>query len=163
LTPGGRGRGRVEVRLNFDAYPVQASLGVLGRKWAFLILMNVALSRARRFNDMLRTAPGMGKRILAIRLSELERDGFLEKAVRPDGRSEWTLAAKGVDVLPLLLTLVHYSSKWRDKAAGTASAMERLAPTFRVVYARAPRASSHRRPKAELPVARARRRQSGRR
>jgi DNA-binding HxlR family transcriptional regulator len=129
-------RGRVEIRLNFDAYPVQSSLGVLGRKWAFLVLMNIALGRARRFNEMRRTAPGMSKRILAIRLSELEKDGFISKESRPNGRAEWSLAPKGIDVLPVLLTLIHFGSKWRPVARSPDEAVQALAPTFRVRYTR---------------------------
>jgi DNA-binding HxlR family transcriptional regulator len=129
-------RGHVVVRLNFDAYPVQSSLGVLGRKWAFLVLMNIALGRARRFNEMRRTSPGMSKRILAIRLSELEKEGFISKEPRPNGRAEWSLAQKGVDVLPVLLTLIHFGSKWRTASGRPGEAIEALAPTFRVVYGR---------------------------
>jgi DNA-binding HxlR family transcriptional regulator len=137
LTAKAGRRGHVVVHLNFDAYPVQSSLGVLGRKWAFLILMNIALGRARRFSEMRRTAPGMSKRILAIRLSELEKDGFIAKEAGPNGRADWSLAQKGVDVLPVLLTLIHFGSKWRPSSGAPGDAIEALAPTFRVGYSRA--------------------------
>jgi DNA-binding HxlR family transcriptional regulator len=129
-------RGRVLISLNFDAYPVQSSLGVLGRKWAFLILMNIALGRARRFSEMRRTSPGMSKRILAIRLAELEKEGFISKEARPSGHADWSLAQKGLDVLPVLLTLIHFGSKWRPTAGAPGAAIEALSPTFRVVYTR---------------------------
>lgn len=98
--------------MNFNAYPVQSSLGVLGRKWALLVLMNVAFGRARRFNELLRAAPGMSKRILAMRLRELESDGFLTQTETPSGRPRWLITAKGADVLPVLLTLIHFGSRW---------------------------------------------------
>jgi DNA-binding HxlR family transcriptional regulator len=136
VTARTRRRGHVVVRLNFDAYPVQSSLGVLGRKWAFLILMNIALGRARRFNEMRRAAPGMSKRILAIRLSELEKDGFISKEPHPNGHAEWSLAQKGIDVLPVLLTLIHFGARWRSASSGAGEAIRALPPTFRVAYAR---------------------------
>ncbi len=108
-----RRRAHVRVRLNFSAYPVQATLGALGRKWALRILMNIALGRARRFNQMLRSSPGMSKRILAMRLRELEGSGFIARAERRRGYSRWQLTSKGADVLPVLLTLIHFGSKWR--------------------------------------------------
>jgi DNA-binding HxlR family transcriptional regulator len=113
MAPRLRRQGRIRVRLNFSAVPVQASLGVLGRKWAFLILMHIALGRTQRFNELLRRTPGMSKRILAKRLGELERGGFLARAEQRRGYTRWQLTAKGVDVLPVLLTLVHFATKWR--------------------------------------------------
>jgi DNA-binding HxlR family transcriptional regulator len=117
MASGSRRTGRVRVRLNFSAYPVQASLGVLGRKWALLILMNIALSRAQRFNEILRSAPGMNRRVLVMRLRELERDGFIERGETWQGYSRWELTKKGADVLPVLLTLIHFASRWRVAGA----------------------------------------------
>ncbi len=128
-----RRRSRVLVRLNFSAYPVQASLGVLGRKWALLVLMNIALGRAKRFNELLRTAPGMSKRILAIRLRELESNGFISRSMERPSAPEWQIAPKGADVLPVLLTLIHFGSKWRDPNATDTGGIER---TFEISIAR---------------------------
>jgi DNA-binding HxlR family transcriptional regulator len=117
LTAKIRGRGKILVRLNFSAYPIQSSLGVLGRKWALLVLMNIAFGRARRFNELLRSAPGMSKRILAMRLRELESNGFLVQTERQPGRNHWQITPKGADVLPVLLTLIHFGSKWHTNGA----------------------------------------------
>jgi DNA-binding HxlR family transcriptional regulator len=129
-----RHRDRVFVKLNFSAYPVQASLGVLGRKWALLVLMNIALGQAQRFNELLRTTPGMSKRILAIRLSELERNGFIVRAEQTRGFTKWQLAPKGADVLPVLLTLIHFGSKWRSPAGAASGEPRPSNPTFDVTY-----------------------------
>jgi DNA-binding HxlR family transcriptional regulator len=112
LTAKIRGRGKILIQLNFSAYPIQSSLGVLGRKWALLVLMNIALGRATRFNELRRSAPGMSKRILAIRLRELELNGFLVQTENEAGRTHWEITPKGADVLPVLLTLIHFGSKW---------------------------------------------------
>jgi DNA-binding HxlR family transcriptional regulator len=114
LTAKTRTRGRILVRLNFDAYPIQSSLGVLGRKWALLVLMNIALGRAKRFNELLRLSSGMSKRILAMRLKELESAGFITRAEQRRGYTAWQVTPKGGDVLPVLLTLIHFESKWRE-------------------------------------------------
>lgn len=123
-----RGRGKILVRLNFNAYPVQSSLGVLGRKWALLVLMNIAFGRARRFNELLRSSPGMSKRILAMRLRELEADGFLTQTESELGRPRWQITTKGADVLPVLLTLIHFGSRWHPNGiplgGGTAKPIE---------------------------------------
>ncbi len=127
---------RIVVQLKFFAYPVQASLGALGRKWALLVLMRIALSEAQRFNELLRKTPGMSKRILAMRLNELERDGFICRAEQSRGYTRWQLTPKGADVLPVLLTLIHFGSKWRIPDATAAEAPLAGGNTFNVSYIR---------------------------
>jgi DNA-binding HxlR family transcriptional regulator len=109
-----RSRTRVRVRLNFLAFPLRSSLGVLGRKWALLILMNISMRRANRFNELRRESPGMSKRILAMRLRELEQSGFIVRVEQRTGYVRWQLTPKGQDVLPVLLTVIHFVSKWRE-------------------------------------------------
>ena len=127
----------IRVRLNFLAYPVQSSLGVLGRKWALLILMNIALGEARRFNELLRKSPGMSKRILALRLRELEESGFISRADQRRAFIRWQLTAKGADVLPVLLTLIHFASKWRGGGGSPSESVPPWGQDFEVVVHRA--------------------------
>lgn len=100
------------LKVNFSACPVQASLGILGKKWALLIIRNIALYGKQRFNDMLKVTPGLTRRVLSIRLKELESEGFIEVAERGVNYSKWKLTDKGKDVLPVLMTLVQLGSKW---------------------------------------------------
>jgi DNA-binding HxlR family transcriptional regulator len=125
---------RILVKLNFTAYPVQASLGSLGRKWALLVLMNIALSRAQRYNDLLRSTPGMSKRILAMRLKELEADGFIFRAERDRSHTRWQITQKGADVLPVLLTLIHFGSKRRDASEPAGSSETAIGNSFKITY-----------------------------
>ena len=90
----------------------EASLDVLGRKWALLVLRNIELYRAQRFNEMLRITPGLTKRVLAMRLKELEHGGFIRATERGRNYTRWGLTEKGKDALPILMTLVHFGSKW---------------------------------------------------
>jgi DNA-binding HxlR family transcriptional regulator len=101
-----------ELKLRFAECPVRASLDVLGHKWALVVLRNVGLYRVRRFNEMLRITPGMTQRILAMRLKELRRAGFLRSRERGRNHKEWVLTRKGRDVLPILMTLVYFGAKW---------------------------------------------------
>ncbi|MGA8302679.1 MAG: helix-turn-helix domain-containing protein [Thermoplasmata archaeon] len=91
---------------------MKASLDVLGRKWALLVLRNIGLYRTQRFNEMLRITPGLTKRVLAMRLKELERAGFIRAVERGRNYTRWGLTAKGEDALPILMTLVNFGSKW---------------------------------------------------
>jgi DNA-binding HxlR family transcriptional regulator len=100
------------MKIEFLSCPVQASLRILGHEWAFLVLTSIALFRAQRFNDMLRAMPGLSKRLLTMRLTELERAGFIVRAEVRRGYVKWELTEKGADVVPILLTMVQFGSKW---------------------------------------------------
>ncbi len=100
------------LKVKFNGCPVQASLGVLGRKWSLLIIRNIGLYDKHRFNDMIRITPGLTRRLLSIRLKELEKEGFIEVVEREVNYSKWELTDKGKDVLPVLMTLVQLGSKW---------------------------------------------------
>lgn len=134
--PRSRAGTSIRVRLNFLAYPVQSSLGVLGRRWALLILMNIALGRAQRFNELLRKSPGMSKRILALRLKELEEEGFISRAEQGRAFTRWQLTPKGSDVLPVLLTLIHFASKWRRSAGSSQISPSSWGKDFEVIVHR---------------------------
>lgn len=136
MTSAKQGRTSTRVRLNFRAYPIQSSLGELGRKWALLILMNIALGQAQRFNELLRKSPGMSKRILAMRLRGLERAGFIARAETRRGYVRWQITPKGADVLPVLPTLIHFSSKWSGSADVSSSSFPPLGAEFEVVVQR---------------------------
>jgi DNA-binding HxlR family transcriptional regulator len=101
-----------ELMVEFAGCPVKASLDVLGRKWALLVLRNIGLYRTQRFNEMLRITPGLTKRVLAMRLKELEHAGFIHAVERGRNFTRWGLTAKGEDALPILMTLVQFGSKW---------------------------------------------------
>lgn len=109
----GKSRIRPEqLKIDFEMCPVQASLGVLGRKWALLIIRNIGLYRAQRFTEMLRLTPGLTRRLLSIRLDELQAEGFIEAVEQGSNYVKWDLTEKGRDVLPVLMCLVQFGAKW---------------------------------------------------
>jgi DNA-binding HxlR family transcriptional regulator len=113
------------LKVEFENCPVEATLGILGRKWAFLVLRDIELFGTRRFNEILRATPGMSRRVLSMRLKELERGGYIRVVQRGQNYSKWDLTEKGKDVLPVLMMLVRLGSKWhsdevfKDKKART--------------------------------------------
>ncbi len=100
------------MKIEFLSCPVQASLKILGHEWAFLVLTSIALFRANRYNEMLRAMPGLSKRLLSMRLRELEEAGFITRAESRRGYVRWELTQKGADVVPILLTMVQFGAKW---------------------------------------------------
>lgn len=125
-----------QLRVEFADCPVKASLDVLGRKWALLVLRNIGLYRAQRFNEMLRITPGLTKRVLAMRLKELEREGFISVAERGPNYTRWDLTEKGRDALPILMTLVQFGAKWYAGEVFADRRPRRLSEVFDAAYIR---------------------------
>jgi DNA-binding HxlR family transcriptional regulator len=100
--------------VKFAQCPIRTSLGVLGKKWAMLLLRDIGILGVDRFNRLLDSIPGLTPRVLSIRLKELEKEGFIKCAEK--GKSpmivRWTITEKGRDVIPILLQFTAFGSKW---------------------------------------------------
>jgi DNA-binding HxlR family transcriptional regulator len=100
--------------VKFAQCPIRTSLGVLGKKWAMLLLRDIGILGVDRFNRLLDSIPGLTPRVLSMRLKELEKEGFIRCVEK--GKSpmivRWTITEKGRDVIPILLQFTAFSSKW---------------------------------------------------
>lgn len=87
------------------------SLAVLGDRWTLLILRDAFL-RVRRFDDF-QARLGIARRVLTERLGGLVEAGVLEKVAYQDRppRFEYRLTQKGLDLYPVILSLVHWGDK----------------------------------------------------
>jgi DNA-binding HxlR family transcriptional regulator len=101
-------------QVKFVRCPIRTSLGVLGKKWTFLIIRDIGVLKISRFNRILESIQGLTPRVLSMRLKELKKEGFIE--CTEDKRSpmmvQWRLTAKGKDTLPILMQLTAFGSKW---------------------------------------------------
>jgi len=98
----------------FKSCPIRTSLGVLGRKWTLLILRDVAFLKIDRFNQILRSLPGLTPRVLVLRLRELERSGLIKPVViqRRPKLVRWKLTEMGQDTVPILMSFISFGGKW---------------------------------------------------
>jgi DNA-binding HxlR family transcriptional regulator len=97
---------------------VAQALSVVGDRWTMLILKE-AFMRVRRFEDFLERT-GAPRPVLADRLKDLVDDGVLEKRLyseRPD-RFEYRLTEKGLDLWPVLISLLRWGDKWMTGTEG---------------------------------------------
>jgi DNA-binding HxlR family transcriptional regulator len=98
----------------FAQCPIRASLGVLGKKWAMLLLRDIGILGVDRFNRLLDSNPGLTPRVLSMRLKELEREGYIKCVEK--GKSpmivRWSITEKGRDIIPVLLQFTAFGSKW---------------------------------------------------
>jgi DNA-binding HxlR family transcriptional regulator len=97
---------------------VARTLSVVGDRWTLLIIRDVFLG-VRRFEAIqqdLRLTPHR----LSDRLRKLVRDGILRRVAyekRPP-RFEYQLTEKGVDLYPLIVTMVEWGDRWMAGRAG---------------------------------------------
>ena len=91
---------------------VARSLSVVGDRWTLLILRDVFLG-VRRFEDLQRNL-GLTRHLLAERLRKLEEHGVLLRVRYRESpaRYDYRLTRKGVDLYPILLSLVRWGDRW---------------------------------------------------
>jgi DNA-binding HxlR family transcriptional regulator len=95
--------------------PVARTLDVIGSSWTCLILRDLLLHGARRFQDFQDSLDGIAPTTLSERLRTLEQNGVVERrfySMSPP-RAEYVLTAKGRDLGPIVAAM----RKWGDKYA----------------------------------------------
>ena len=94
-------------------------LAALGKKWTFHILRDIGVEHVDRFNQILRSLPGLTPRVLIMRLNELEECGLIRPITiqqRPR-LVRWELTEKGRDTVPILESYTSYMTKWHPNAS----------------------------------------------
>ena len=60
--------------------PVATTVQLIGNKWKILIIRNL-LTGPQRFTEIVKTIPGISKKVLTDNLRALEDDGLIEREV----------------------------------------------------------------------------------
>ena len=107
---------RVEIEF-FAARPIKPDLGVLGRKWAILILADIGLRGVDRFSSLLHSNPPLNPRILSRRLRELEETGMIERLEKNRTPPH---------ILPTIIRLIVYGARWHTKNPFLGKLLRRL-------------------------------------
>src|SRR5208282_1965502 len=87
--------------------PVERTLSVIGSSWTCLILRDLILHGARRFQDLQDSLGGIAPNTLSERLKTLEQNGVVERrfySMSPP-RAEYVLTAKGHDLGPIVAAM----------------------------------------------------------
>jgi DNA-binding HxlR family transcriptional regulator len=87
------------------------TLAVIGERWTLLVLRESFLG-VRRFEQLQRNT-GIARNILSDRLNTLVHHGILRRELyqeRPE-RHEYRLTERGLDLYPVLLTIMDWGSK----------------------------------------------------
>lgn len=99
---------------------IARTLEAIGERWSLLILRD-AFYGVRRFDDFQKDLD-VPKSVLATRLAKLVEHGILERRQYEEhpARFEYRLTAKGRDLFPVVVSLMHWGDTWAaDEGAPT--------------------------------------------
>jgi DNA-binding HxlR family transcriptional regulator len=93
---------------------IASAMQIIGNKWTALILRDLS-SGPRRFSELERSIVGISPRTLSQRLDELEKCHIITKKsfAEVPPRIEYTLTAKGRDLVPLLKQMAKWGEKYQ--------------------------------------------------
>lgn len=116
---------------------INFSLENIGDPWSLLIVRDIVFFGKKTFGEFLASDERIGTTTLARRLKELEDKGILAKTPNTeDGRiEEYSLEAKGLDLIPLLLDLTAWGAH-HDPKTGANKSWIKLIQKHRVVILR---------------------------
>ncbi|MCW2880352.1 MAG: transcriptional regulator, HxlR family [Sphaerisporangium sp.] len=99
---------------------IERTLAVLGEKWTWLVLRE-AFNGVRRFADI-QAGTRAPRQVLSARLARLVDEGLLRKVpYREPGRrqrDEYRLTQKGLDLYPIMVSLMHWGDRYMADPAG---------------------------------------------
>ena len=97
---------------------VARALSVVGERWTMLILREAFLGR-RRFDEF-QSGTGIARNILSTRLHALVTDDIFDRLedAGPDHHVEYRLTKKGLDLYPVMITLMRWGDTWMADEQG---------------------------------------------
>jgi DNA-binding HxlR family transcriptional regulator len=97
---------------------IARTLELVGERWTLLVIREV-FNGHRKFSEMQRSL-GVARNVLTDRLQGLVDEGILERrpySERPE-RYEYFLTEKGLDLWPLMVSLMQWGDKWEPLPDG---------------------------------------------
>lgn len=94
--------------------PVTFALDIFGDKWSLIILRDILFKKKKYYGEFLNSAEKISTNILADRLGKLESEGLITKTRDSQNLSRfiYRLTRKGEDLLPLMLEIIEWSTKY---------------------------------------------------
>jgi len=93
---------------------VHGTWNQLTKVWTLPVIHSLGLKEPARFNELKRRTEGISATSLTERLSELERQGIVQRKVFPDSppRVEYSLTKKGWELHAILAEFADWAVKW---------------------------------------------------
>jgi len=99
--------------------PIARTLDVIGERWTILILRDLVVGGARKFQDFERSLSGISPNTLSTRLKRLEDAGIVERRFyeQHPPRAEYLLTERGTELRPVLRALLGWGKRHTKFAA----------------------------------------------
>jgi len=99
-------QGMAKIRPYNQDCPIARTLDIVGDRWTLLIVRDLFIGHTR-FNEFLKSSPGIPPKILSGRLKKLQEHGIIERRVYSEHplRAEYTLTETGRSLRPVLHTI----------------------------------------------------------
>lgn len=94
--------------------PIHRSMSILGTKWKPVILWALR-ERTMRFGQIAAAIDNISRKVLTTTLSQLEQDGVVYRNIKSESgmqHVDYSLTEKGRDLIPLMLKLVEWDTKY---------------------------------------------------
>lgn len=108
--------------------PINFAQEIFGDKWSLLIIRDLMFKGKKHYSEFLSSDEKISTNILANRLEKLEANGLITKAIDNENNSKniYALTQKGIDLLPMLLEMIAWSTKHDDETGTPAEFIQKL-------------------------------------
>jgi DNA-binding HxlR family transcriptional regulator len=114
--------------LEHDPDVFRSVLDRIGDKWS-LMLIGMLEDGPMRFTELLRSTPGISRRMLTITLRTLERDGLVTRTIYPEvpPRVEYQVTELGRELVEPVLWMAKWAAAHQDQILANREAYDRQA------------------------------------
>ena len=96
--------------------PISYALDQFGGRWCLIIVRDLVFKEKSSYGEFLKSEEKIATNILADRLHGLENAGIIIKSQDPEHGSRfiYKLSKKGMDLVPILVEIILWSSKYDE-------------------------------------------------
>ncbi|ANQ49203.1 helix-turn-helix transcriptional regulator [Flammeovirga sp. MY04] len=108
--------------------PINYALEFLGDKWTLLIIRDFIFDGKRFYKEFSKSKEKIATNILSDRLKRLEKLEIIKSEVYEKQKTQkiYTLTEKGLDLIPLLIEIIVWSSKYKEGLNVSEDFLEKL-------------------------------------
>ncbi|WP_342603871.1 helix-turn-helix domain-containing protein [Peribacillus sp. FSL E2-0159] len=100
---------------------IESTISIIGGKWSFLVLVQLWVSKKKRFSELQKSLPKISSKALTDTLRNLENNGMIIREVFPTVpvTVEYSLSEKGADFQNVLHAMEVWGEKWGGESIHT--------------------------------------------
>lgn len=110
--------------------PINLAVEMIGDRWTLLLIRDIVFAGRRRFRELLLGSDeGITSSVLADRLERLTESGVLTREGDPSHKQKavYTLTDKGIDLVPVLITVGQWGAAHGDADPAKVDVVARFA------------------------------------